>query len=85
MEEWYKKELLFQGSQKFSSYIKDELQINNKSMLDDFTSHATVAGATFFLTNVGQQPYFFRSYSKGNTNLTILVLYAFYLIHCSCW
>ena len=48
MEEWYKKELLFQGSQKFSSYIKDELQINNKSMLDDFTSHVTVAGATFF-------------------------------------
>ena len=48
MEEWYKKELLFQGTQKFSSYIKDELQINNKSMLDDFTSHATVAGATFF-------------------------------------
>ena len=48
MEEWYKKELLFQGTQKLSSYIKDELQINNKSMLDDFTSHVTVAGATFF-------------------------------------
>ena len=48
MEEWHKKELSFQGTHKLSSYIKDELQIINKSMLDDFTSHITVAGATFF-------------------------------------
>ena len=48
MEEWHKKELTFQGIQEFSSYIKNEIQIDNKSILDDFTSHITIAGTTFF-------------------------------------
>ena len=82
MEEWHEKELSFQGTHKLCLYIKDELQIINKSMLDDFTSHITVAGATF-LINVGQQRYYFRGCSKGSANLKILALPAFYLIHCS--
>ena len=58
IEEWHKKELAFQGIQEFSSYIKNEMQIDNKSILDGFTSHITIAGATF-LTNVGQQRFYF--------------------------
>ena len=53
MEGWNKKELLYQGTEDFRSIIKDELEIDNKSILNDFTNHATVAGATF-LTVVGQ-------------------------------
>ena len=48
MEGWNKKELLYQGTEEFRSIIKDELEIDNKSILNDFTNHATVAGAIFF-------------------------------------
>ena len=54
MDEWHKRELAFQGIKEFSSYIKNEMQIDNKSKLDDFTSHIIIARATF-LTNVAQQ------------------------------
>ena len=47
MEQWYKNELIFQGTHELSSYVKNKMQIDNKSLLDDFTSHLTVAGATF--------------------------------------
>ena len=48
MEGWNKKELLYQGTEELRAFIKDEFEIDNKSILDDFTNHATVAGATFF-------------------------------------
>ena len=48
MEQWHKQEFEFQGIHEFSSYIKNEMQIDNKSILDDFISHITIAGATFF-------------------------------------
>ena len=48
MEGWNKKELLYQGTEEFRSIIKDEFEIDNKSILDDFINHAMVAGATFF-------------------------------------
>ena len=48
MGEWHKKELSNQGTKELRSNIKDELEIDNKSILDDFTSHITVAGANFF-------------------------------------
>ena len=48
MERWNKKELLYQGTEEFRAIILDELEIDNKSILDDFTNHATVAGSTFF-------------------------------------
>ena len=48
MEGWNKKELLYQGTKEFRSIIKDEFEIDNKSILDYFINHATVAGATFF-------------------------------------
>ena len=47
MEEWKEKEFLNQGTKELRSIIKDELEIDNKSILDDFTNHITVAGATF--------------------------------------
>ena len=53
MEGWHKKEFLNQGTEEVRSIIKDELEIDNTSILDDFTNHITVAGATF-LTVVGQ-------------------------------
>ena len=53
MEGWNKKELLYQGTEELRAFIKDEFEIDNKSILDDFTNHTTVAGATF-LTVVGQ-------------------------------
>ena len=53
MEGWNKKELLYQGTKEFRSIIKNEFEIDNKSILNDFTNHATIAGATF-LTVVGQ-------------------------------
>ena len=52
MEQWNEKEFAFQGIQEFSSHITNEMQIDNKSILNDFISHITIAGATF-LTNVG--------------------------------
>ena len=48
MEQWHKQDFEFQGIHEFSSYIKNEMQIDNKSILDDFISHITIAGATFF-------------------------------------
>ena len=54
MDEWHKKELSNQGTKELRSIIKDELEIDNKSILNDFTNHITVDGA-IFLTNVGQQ------------------------------
>ena len=48
MDGWHKKEFLNQGTEELRSIIKDELEIDNKSILDDFTNHITVAGATFF-------------------------------------
>ena len=54
MDEWHKKELLNQGTEELRSNIKDELEIDNKSILDDFTNHITAAGAIFFLTDVGR-------------------------------
>ena len=66
MEGWNKKELLYQGTEEFRSIIKDEFEIENKSILDDFTDHATVAGATF-LTVVGQLGSYFLGCSPENT------------------
>ena len=54
MDEWHKKELSNQGTKELRSVIQNELKIDNKSILNDFTNHITVAGATF-LINVGQQ------------------------------
>ena len=48
MEQWLEKELQFQGIHQVSSYLKNEMKIDNKSILDDFTSHITIAGGTFF-------------------------------------
>ena len=48
MDKWHKKELSNQGTKELRSIIKDELEIDNKSILDDFTNHITVAGAIFF-------------------------------------
>ena len=47
MDKWHKKELLNQEIEELRSNIKDKLEIDNKSILDDFTNHITVAGATF--------------------------------------
>ena len=47
MEGWNKKELLYQGTEELRAFIKDEFEFDNKSILDDFTNHATVAGANF--------------------------------------
>ena len=48
MEQWHEKELQFQGIHQVSSYLKNEMKIDNKSILDDFTSHITISGSTFF-------------------------------------
>ena len=48
MEQWLEKELQFQGIHQVSSYLKNEMKIDNKSILDDFASHITIAGGTFF-------------------------------------
>ena len=48
MDEWHKRELAFQGIKEFSSYIENKMQIDNKSILDDFASHIPIARATFF-------------------------------------
>ena len=48
MDEWHQKELLNQGIEELRSNIKDGLEIVNESILDDFTNHITVNGATFF-------------------------------------
>ena len=54
MDKWHQKELLNQGTKELRYNIKEKLEIDNKSILNDFTNHITVAGATFFLTNIGQ-------------------------------
>ena len=48
MDGWKEKEFSNQGTEELRSIIKDELGFDNKSILDDFTNHITVAGATFF-------------------------------------
>ena len=48
MEQWHEQKFAFQGIQEFSSHITNKMQIDNKSILDDFVSHITIAGATFF-------------------------------------
>ena len=68
MEQWLEKELQFQGIHQVSSYLKNEMKIDNKSILDDFTSHITIAGGTF-LINVGQQRFYFPDCWNGNDNL----------------
>ena len=55
MEGWKEKEFSKQGTEQLRSIIKDALGFDDKSLLDDFSNHMTVVGATFFLTNVGQQ------------------------------
>ena len=47
MDEWHKKELSNQGTEELRSVIQNELKIDNKSILNDFTNHITVVGATF--------------------------------------
>ena len=47
MAEWHKKEFLNQGTKELRSVIQNELNIDNKSILNDLTNHITVAGATF--------------------------------------
>ena len=58
MEQWHKQEFEFQGIHQFSSDIKNVIQIDNNSVIHDFISHISIAGATF-LTNVGQQRLYF--------------------------
>ena len=48
MEQWLEKEFQFQGIHQVSSYLKNEMKIDKKSILDDFTSHITISGSTFF-------------------------------------
>ena len=48
MEQWLEKDFQFQGIHQVSSYLKDEMKIDKQSILDDFTSHITIAGSTFF-------------------------------------
>ena len=48
MAEWHKKEFLNQGTEELRSVIQNELKIDNKSILNDFTNHVTVIGGTFF-------------------------------------
>ena len=48
MEGWHEQEFFNQGTKELKSIVKDELEIDNKSILDDFTNHITLAGATFF-------------------------------------
>ena len=48
MEGWKEKEFSNQGTEQLRSIIKDALGFDDKSILDDFTNHMTVVGATFF-------------------------------------
>ena len=48
MEQWLEKEFQFQGIHQVRSYLKDEMMIDKQSILDDFISHITIAGSTFF-------------------------------------
>ena len=83
MDEWHKKELLNQGTEELRSVIQNELKIDNKSILNDFANHITVAGATFFnqcwSTGVVFSRLLKREYQKTCLRYTHILLHPLFL------